>query len=224
MALSDWIGMAVLALLWGAQILLRSFEFSFTRTSAQESRFFTPAPNEERLKNSSEDATPRLVRGFTVVFWMLVALMFGSAAYAAELQYLAWAQGGVGAFLLPPHQGIGYFWFYVGERFFAPWLIALLAAILVSAAAEGINKKYHERFFGAEEYALTKIGFFLTGYPGFFFYLILVLFAELLFSSFSTLFRGERAPLYFLWLPLAILAMIIVHYAVPAIIVSSFNL
>jgi hypothetical protein len=125
---------------------------------------------------------------------------------------------------LPPYQSINYFYAYAGYHFFAPWLISLAAAIVISRLAGILNSKYGERFFENEEIWLMRLGIFLTGYPGFLFYLVLVLLAGVALSSVYTILKRGRAPLYYVWLPLAIIVLIIKDFLVPVSILNIFTL
>lgn len=109
--------------------------------------------------------------------WILsTVLIFATFFYWSELQYRLWSTGGdFGKFFLPPYQSIGYFLSYVGVRFLGPWILAFLASLIVSRVAKYLNRKFGERFFENEEIELIALGVFLTGYPGFFIYLSLLL-------------------------------------------------
>jgi len=123
---------------------------------------------------------------YSAFAWRLsVAGVFGASLYWAWQQYRLWQANALSKFFLPPYQGWGYFFSYVGQKIFAPWLISLLAAIFISRVAVFFNKKYRERFFESEEIPLMVLGIFLTGYPGFFIYLILIFLGGILLSTFS---------------------------------------
>ena len=131
-------------------------------------------------------------------------------------------------YALPPHQGLYYFFSYVGVRFLGPWVLAFLAALLVSRLAKKLNKRFEDRFFESEEIELMTLGIFLTGYPGFFIYLILILGVGSLVSVVYTLFSKGRMPFYYLWIPLALSAIIIENWLIPKLgfadILGAFSL
>ena len=125
---------------------------------------------------------------------------FGSAFYSSFLQYQAF---------LPPFRKWSYFVRYVGFRFFAPIIAAFFSAIIIKFACEFLNKRYEERFFEPEEGWLFAIGIFLSGYPGFLFYIPLMLIFSL-FGSVIYHFLGKgRSPLFYAWLPVAIFAILL---------------
>ena len=150
--------------------------------------------------------------------WILsVAVIFGTFLYWSSLQYEMWGSGGFTKYMLPPYQSIAYFLSYVGVRFFGPWVLAFLASVIVSRAAKYLNKKFGERFFENEEIELIALGVFLTGYPGFFIYLSLILVLGVMFSAAYQVLTKGRLPLYFFWMSMAVFAIIIKDWLVPAL-------
>jgi len=165
-----------------------------------------------------------LLRWLKYIFLLGVGLVFGSASYLTLLLYQNWKNGELTELFLPPHQSPGYFFSYAGYHFFVPWLISLLAAILVSRLAERGNKRFGERFFETEEIGMMRLSIFLVGYPGILFYAILTLVSGLLFSIFYLLNSRGRAPLYYLWLPLGIAVILAEKFLIPASLIRFFTL
>ncbi len=151
-------------------------------------------------------------------------VIFALPAYESFLQYQVWSADPFSQSFLPPHTGIGYFIGYIGTRFFAHWILALLAALVLPAVASYFNRRLGERFFEKEELPLFALGIFLSGYPGFLFYIVLLLFAELLLTTYYSLLSKGRAPLYYLWLPLAIFAILIAQWLIPKEFTVLFNI
>ncbi len=164
------------------------------------------------------------VRHIKKIFYFSVAGIFGIVSYWTYLQHKAWAHDPFGKHFLPPDQPISYFISYVGTRFFGSWLLALAAAMIIPYLAKLLNRRYGERFFENEEIPLMGLGIFLTGWPGFLFYIPLVLIVGVLYSLFSILHSKERAPLYFLWLPLAICAILAIHIFISQEVLRVFIL
>ena len=127
-------------------------------------------------------------------------------------------------FSLPPYQSLGYFFSYVGYRLLAPWLISLLAAILIARFAEYLNHKFDERFFEREETWLIMLGVFWTGYPGFLFYITMILLAATAASFFYSLFLRRRFPLYYFWMPMAVAAVLLRNWFLPQPVLNVFVL
>ena len=151
---------------------------------------------------------------FKYIFITAVILIEGMLSYQSYQQFQVWSQNEVSKFLLPPHQNISYFIFYAGARFFAPYLISLAVALIFLFLAQKLNKKYQERFFYLEEPYFGAIAIFLTGHPGWLFYLVILIFIYLvlhlsLVIGQLSIVKGNRISLYYLWLPTGIFVIII---------------
>src|SRR3989338_10454159 len=115
-------------------------------------------------------------------------------------------------FLLPPYKSWSYFISYVSWRIFLPLVLALFSAFVFKFVCEFLNRRFGERFFEPEEGWLLALGVFLTGYPGFIFYIPMMLVVGLFMSLFYSLFRKERAPLFYAWLPVAVFAILLTSW------------
>ena len=143
----------------------------------------------------------------TAVIWTFILL-----SYQSYQQFQVWSQNEVSQYLLPPHQSINYFIFYVLARFFAPYLISLAVAVLFLFSAKALNKKYDERFFEPEEPYFGALAIFLSAHPGWLFYVVFIISAYLLIHFYSLLithYSLQRISLYYLWIPTAIFVIII---------------
>jgi len=165
-----------------------------------------------------------LVRYQRVIIAAAISGIFFLVALDMFLQYHLWQTSPVSRYLLPPYQGIGYYFEYVMSRFAGPWLLALGAAILFGASAHFFNHKFDEHFFEKEEPFIIGLGAFLSGYPGFLLYLGMALAAGTLLSFFYALSSRGRAPLYYIWIPSAISAILIENWFIPQKILVQFNL
>jgi hypothetical protein len=96
--------------------------------------------------------------------------------------------------------------------------------VVFGFAAHYYNQRYDERFFEKEEIPILGLGIFLTGYPGFFYYIALVLIAAVIESVYFTVRKRGRAPLYYIWLPLAVFAIILKNWLLPEWWVLFFKL
>lgn len=152
-----------------------------------------------------------------------VFLVFLQSIFLSLRQYEIWKSGPLAQFLLPPHQ-TGYFFSYIGYKIFTPWLLSLLAAVLVARAAEYWNRRSGDRFFEQEEIWFIRFGFFLTGYPGFLLYAVVILVAGVFYSSLCVISSRGRAPLYYLWLPAALLSLLIKGFFIPQAVLGIFVL
>lgn len=143
-------------------------------------------------------------------FWIVSVLaILNIQTYWSVIQYRTWESNPLSQYFLPPHQDISYFLGYVGARFFGPWILAFVASLFFSWVARFFNKKFNERFFEKEEIELIALGTFLTGWPGFLFYLGVILIFGTLISIFYQILAKGRLPLYYFWMPFAISAIII---------------
>lgn len=138
--------------------------------------------------------------------------------------YAGWQGSELGRFFLPPHQSPGYFFSYVGERLLAPWGAAFIGSLLAIWFAGRMNRKYGGRFFEEEEPALIGFCFFMSGYPSFLFYLVLMLLAGTGVSAFYQICGWGRAPLYYWWVPVAVFAIILRTYIIPESFLNMFVL
>lgn len=153
-------------------------------------------------------------------FWAKSSWIFSLAAaliyygYLVYTQYFLWFQSGPPfIYFLPPYQDISYVFLYHLSRFGLRYGISALAAILFLAAALWHNRRHQEKFFEKEEPYLGALAIFLSGTPGELYYfgslVGLYLILHLGLGSVARRSAGEfRLPLYWLWLPLAILVII----------------
>lgn len=151
---------------------------------------------------------------FRRIFIFSVIFIFGYLIYLSYQQYQNWSQGEISKFFLSPHQSISYFIFYVGTRFFAPYLLSLLAAVLFIFAAKKYNQKYEERFFYPEEYWFGGVSIFLASYPGTLFYIVFILAIAVVLSLIVGRWSliGERLSLYYFWPVAAIFTILITEF------------
>jgi len=160
-----------------------------------------------------------LIRDAFILSVIGAVIYYGYLVYS---QYLVWFAGGPPSiYLLPPYQSIGYVFSYHFLRFGLGYSISLFCALLFLAVAVRFNKKNAERFFEREEPYLGALAIFLAGTPGELYYFLALILVYLAIHAVLNLLRrfnrhwsswpaGSelRLPLYWLWLPLAILVII----------------
>lgn len=135
------------------------------------------------------------------------------------LAYLIWIgflqfrafQSGVLGLTLGTRETFLWFLGYTRLHFWNEYLLSLPVAVLFALIALYFNKRYHERFFENEELYLIALGILLVGYPGFIFYIPLVLLISIV-TSLIFVRRGGRLPLYHFWAPVAAAALLIAHF------------
>src|SRR3989344_3917079 len=151
-----------------------------------------------------------LVKAVKPIFWIAAVLVLAYIVYISILQYQAFLDGPLGA-TLGTISGLKWFFGYVRLHFWNQYLVSFIAALGIFALAKYLNKKRGEIFMETEEIYLGGLGTFLVGYPGFFFYIILVLALPVLASALFVK-KGERLPLYYFWMPTAIALLLAIHF------------
>lgn len=146
-----------------------------------------------------------------LLFISSTVAILGWAVFLSWKQYLVWQGNELGRLLLPPYQSWDYFIFYSRSRFLNPYLISLAVGIIFSYFAGYFNKKFGEKFFEPAEPYFLGTALFLSGHPGWLFYLIFILLSGAVLSGVHFLrFRHEaRFSFYYLWLPVGLFTIII---------------
>jgi Kef-type K+ transport system membrane component KefB len=150
-------------------------------------------------------------------------LVFICLAFLSWAQYEIWRHDPISKFLLPPYQTSEYFFEYALRLFFGPWIISGVFGYISYRLATLLNKKFGERFFEEEEPFLFGLSIFGVGYPMFLFYFVYMALSSLILTGVFTLLKKGRAPLLYLWVPLAICA-ILSAYLIPRELLVKFNL
>ncbi|MFH0712461.1 MAG: hypothetical protein V2A55_01210 [Candidatus Jorgensenbacteria bacterium] len=155
-------------------------------------------------------------KSYRALFWFLVASIVLFYFYLVYSLYLAWSSGGgIGKFLVPPYGGISYVFGYQFSRFLLHYLVALAVAFALLVSAKRLNRRFGERFFESQEPYLGAISVLLLGQSvwdyAWIYYLIAILALAVVGSLVVShwLKRKERFSLYWLWLPVAILVILI---------------
>ncbi len=132
------------------------------------------------------------------------------------LQYHAWKNGAPPAsFLVPPYRGIGYVYSYVFFRFLLYYVVSGIVAGIFFIILRYINRMRGGIFFESDELFYASLAVFLLGFQEWNYLWIWYGIAIFLITFVASLLnprirKGEdRFPMYFLWLPLAIIAIII---------------
>jgi len=144
------------------------------------------------------------------IFLYSTGLIVAYFIYIGYLQYRAF-QTDLMVSVLGTTSGLKWFFGYVQTHYWNDYLISFPVAVLFVLLGNFFNKKYHERFFEHNEIYLAALGILLVGYPGFLFYLFLVLFAPLI-ASLLFVKRGERLALYYFWIPIALILVFSIEF------------
>jgi hypothetical protein len=152
-------------------------------------------------------------RGFFGLFIFIFATtaILGWGIFLSWKQYLLWEGNELGKLLLPPHQSWDYFIFFSRSRFFNQYIISLIFAIIFSVSAGYLNKKSGGKFFEPAEPYLLATAVFLSGHPGWLFYLVFILLFGAVLSGwhFLRIRHEQRLSFYYLWLPGALFTILI---------------
>jgi len=174
--------------------------------------------NKSNRSNESDgtNRTDKNKRIYRNIFFFAVLAVFLYYFYLVYAQYIAWRDGGeLLKRLVPPYQSITYVFGYHFIRFALYYLISLLVATAFLSAASYFNRKFGYRFFESEEPYLGALAIFLLGDPRWRYAWIYYLIALLILAVSGSLVvshwlkKSERFSLYWLWLPTAILVILI---------------
>lgn len=145
------------------------------------------------------------LKGWRRLFWIVVLLEIVLLADLTKDLYLLWEGNELSKYLLPPYSGLGYFSFYAGTRFWAPYLAGFVVGLIGFLSFKWLNKRGMGKFFYDEEFYFLWLGSFLSGHPGWIVYFI-ALFTIMLFL---TVYRKSRTSFYYLWFPAGIATILV---------------
>ena len=155
-------------------------------------------------------------RTYKIFFWLSIASVVLFYLYLVYSRYLGWsAGGGASKFLVPPYTGISYVFGYELSRFLMYYLFALVPAFALLFSAKHFNRKFGEKFFENQEPYLGALSVFFLGHPDWGYAWIYYIGVLLVAAVVLSLVKGhlskqsERLSLRFLWLPVAILVILI---------------
>ena len=142
-------------------------------------------------------------------------------------QYLVFKNSAVGVFLLPPYQKLTeFFLHYIDYRFILPIVFPILVGLLFFFLAQIVNRLSGERFFEKEEPWMLFYAIMFLGHPMWLPYIFLILLIAIILYLLQLIFKkihfGERLPLYYLWLTLAILVFFLQKIQIPISWVNEF--
>jgi hypothetical protein len=137
-------------------------------------------------------------------------LAVGYWTYISMLQYQAFEAGPLST-TLHTVQGVKWFVGYVRLHYWNTHLVSLVFSIALIAVAEYFHKRRGRVFFEDEELYIAAIGIFLVGWPGILGYVPAMLLVPAIASALF-LRRGERLPLYYFWMPLAMAVILTIAF------------
>ena len=149
---------------------------------------------------------------FKKLFLISTAIVVSYYFFLTYLQFWAWENSGpLTRFFLPPHTGWWFLFDYWFIRFLLGYAISFLIALVFVFSARKLNRRFGGRFFEAQEPWLGGLGLFLSGQPGWIFYLSLIFAIQLIRTGFGYLKREKtkRFSFRYLWLPTAMFVIIL---------------
>ncbi|HOF50163.1 MAG TPA: hypothetical protein PLH22_00505 [Candidatus Colwellbacteria bacterium] len=155
------------------------------------------------------------------IFVFAIAAVFLVSLYYSFDLYSAWKTNPVTAAMLPPSTPIDYFLFYVFMWAFASYVVSLVAALAFLAVLKISNKKSGEKYFESEEPWMAGTAIFLCGHPGWIVYMasliVIYLLIHLFFRIKNRSKKDDRLPLYHLWIPIALLTLLLCEFWLPSV-------
>lgn len=155
------------------------------------------------------------------IFVFSISAVFLIGLYYSFDLYSVWKTNPVTAAMLPPSTAIDYFLFYVFMWAFAPYVVSLAAALVFLSAFKISNKKSGEKYFETEEPWMAGTAIFLCGHPGWIVYMASLIAIYLLIHLFFRIKnrskKEDRLPLYHLWIPIAIVTILICEFWLPLV-------
>jgi hypothetical protein len=143
----------------------------------------------------------RLITATAIIAPAVILLTYSYTLYGIWLNSPAPAR-----YFLPPHTSINYYLFTIGRRFWLPYIIAVLIALIFLMLMHSIKKERRERIFEKEEPYLIAIAIALVGHPFWIAYLVISLLIYLILSIYA---KGKRISLYYFWIPIAAIILLL---------------
>jgi len=147
------------------------------------------------------------------IFWIPVVAVFFSSVIFSIMQYRAWLANDVMRLVFESEDGLYAFLHNVFFAHFASYVLSLIFAGILAWSMMIINRRSGNKFFENEEILIAFLAGFLTGFPGFLFFLlgliITYLVAHLLNILIWRKLENRVIPLYYFWLPVALSVIII---------------
>ncbi len=167
------------------------------------------------------------------VAFFVVAIEFIRGILFSLTTYFLWKNDAVSQFLLPPYQKINYFLGYVGHRYIIPFFTSLLVAVIIFKLIKFLNNKRGNRFFYDDEYWFVFLGILVVGHPLWVIYIFsaliigaLINFIKIIFSKRNSGDGGGEKIIFsmrYIWLPLAILILVLNKWLIDLPIIKDLR-
>ncbi|MGB9847757.1 MAG: hypothetical protein ACPLKV_00880 [Minisyncoccia bacterium] len=142
-------------------------------------------------------------------------------------QFLIFKNSEIAVYLLPPYQKLSQFFLhYIDYRFLLPAIFPILVGLLFFFLANILNRLAGERFFEKEEPWMLFYAIIFLGHPMWLVYIFLILIIAIILYLVQLAFKkiqfNQRLPLYYLWLPLAIVVFFLQKVNLPIEWINNF--
>lgn len=148
-----------------------------------------------------------LEKNLKKIFWVPITAVFSLSAVFSVIQYIVWKNDALMKIALENDGGFGSLLYSAFMNFFAPYLLSLALAGILSLLMIWINKRAEGKFFEKEEIMIAFLAGFLAGFPGFLFFLsgIIVAYsaAHIVNAIAKKTAKSAVVPLYYFWLPVS---------------------
>ncbi len=160
------------------------------------------------------------------VILLLVLKIIELVTKIAE-QYFAFKNSDVGIYLLPPYQQINQFFFqYIDYRLIYPIIFPILIGLLFYFLTKIFNYFGQGQYFESEEPWMIFYAIIFVGHPWWIVYIFLIFIIGIILYLGQIFFKkinfGQRLPLYYLWLPLAIIFFLFQGFSISIPYLTNF--
>lgn len=109
----------------------------------------------------------KLTKAATIVFIVVFLTVVFQIIASVGLQYYVWSQdGGIGEYLLPPHQPLSYFLGYSWQHFILSPVIGLAISFLIVLYFWILNRIFKKQYLDFEDMLILASGSMIVGWPG----------------------------------------------------------
>jgi len=154
-----------------------------------------------------------LEKNLKKIFWVPIAAVFSLSIAFSVIQYIVWKNDALMKIALENDGGFGSFLYSVFMNFFAPHLLSLALAGILSLLMVWLNKRAEGKFFEKEEIMIAFLAGFLAGFPGFIFFIFGTVaaysIAHMVNAVAKKTAKSAVIPLYYFWLPVSASVIII---------------
>ena len=156
-----------------------------------------------------------IVKYFISIAIITVSLILIAATILSKNIYLDWLSHPFTANFLPPYSEINYFLSFIYYKFYLPYFVSFVFALIFYIFSRTSNN-YFANLFYREEYCYMFISLFLVPFPLILYYLILLIASLILIQLYNLVIyrKNEKVSFYYLWFPIAV-CVILMYMIIP---------